>query len=193
MVSNVGLRNRKTYIGDSHMGLCAEEGRTMSGMSADAIRMYSGKVPQEIRSAVEPLSNDKVWAVFAGVLTHESISFTGIKRLFETESSGEITRHLKALTTAGLIERRAPTIDAIGDTTRSVYVPTALGRSMMRGLFMSVLPQPSKGRVISREFMTVPIRQFKEGGMTDISEYSNWSSTDTQPSRSMKKVMSHAI
>jgi DNA-binding transcriptional ArsR family regulator len=175
------------------MGLYAREGRTMSGMSADAIRMYSGKVPQEIRSAVAPLSNDKVWAVFAGILTHESISFTDIKRLFETESPGEITRHLKALTMAGLIERRAPTIDAVGDTARSVYVPTALGRSMMRGLFTSILPQPSKGRVISREFMTVPVRRFREGGLTDISEYSSWSSTDTQASRSMMMVMPHAI
>ena len=147
----------------------------MSGMSTDAIRTYSGKVPQEIRSAVAPLSNDKAWAVFAGILTHESIGFTEIKHLFETESSGEITRHLKALTKAGLIERRAPTIDAIGDTARSVYVPTALGRSLMRGLFSSVLPQPSMNRVISREFMTVPIRRFKERGLT---EYSNWSSTD---------------
>lgn len=157
----------------------------MSGMSADAIRIYSEKVPQEIRSAVAPLSNDKVWAVFAGILTHESISFGAIKNLFETESSGDITRHLKALTAAGLIERRAPTIDAVGNTARSVYVPTALGRSLMQGLFASVLPQPAKGRVISREFLTVPIRRFKEIELTDVPEYSNWSSTDTRTSGPM--------
>lgn len=151
----------------------------MSGIDTEVVRTYSGKVPPEIRSAVAPLSSDKAWAVFAALLTHESMRFTEVKSLFGTDSSGDISRHLKALTTAGLIERRAPTFDALGDLASSVYVPTALGRSLMRGLYTSVLPQPTKGRVISREFTTVALRRYREHIPTEFSDYSGWTSTKT--------------
>lgn len=151
----------------------------MSGIDADVVRNYCRKVPPEIRDAIAPLSNDKAWAVFAALLTHESMSFTRIKALFRTDSSGDINRYLKALTTAGLIDRRAPTIDGIGDGTRSIYAPTALGRSLMRGLYSSVLPHPRMEHVVSREYASVSLRRFGEHGSTPIQDYSAWSSTDS--------------
>lgn len=152
----------------------------MTGIDPEVVRIYSEKVPLEIRSAIAPLTSDKAWAVFAALLTHESMRFTDVKELFGTDSSGDITRYLKDLTIAGLIERYALTADAIGDKGRSVYATTVLGRSLMRGLYTSVLPQPKMGSVISCELMTRSLRRFHEQvPPSQFADYSAYDSTKT--------------
>jgi len=112
-------------------------------MDRTTIKECLAEVPVEIREAVRPLNNDKAWAIYILLLKRKQMRFNEIKKEFRARSSGDIDRYLKALVNAGLISKRARVLDDLGDKERAYYSPTGLGKSLMRGLFEGVLPQPT--------------------------------------------------
>ncbi|NLM30458.1 MAG: hypothetical protein GX216_08565 [Methanomicrobiales archaeon] len=112
-------------------------------MDRTTIKGCLAEVPAEIREAVKPLNNDKAWAIYILLLKREQMRFNEIKKEFRARSSGDIDRYLKALVNAGLVSKRARVLDDLGDKERAYYSPTGLGKSLMHGLFESVLPQPA--------------------------------------------------
>lgn len=133
------------------------------GMDPQKVEEYLSEVPFEIRNAIKPLNNDKIWAILIVLLKNEEMRFGEIKSAFGTRSSGEIDRYLKQLTAAGLVEREARRVEELGDKERSVYCPTNLSRSLMNALFVSILPHP---RVYRRERVSVK-REFVEYSSKD--------------------------
>lgn len=111
-------------------------------LDRDAIERYLSEVPLEIRNAVKPLDNDKNWAIYIALLKHQQMRYKDIKEVFSATSSGDIDRHLKSLSAAGLIAKEARKIEELGDLEKSFYCPTVLGKSLVRALFKGVLPQP---------------------------------------------------
>lgn len=133
------------------------------GMDPQKVEEYLSEVPFEIRNAIKPLNNDKIWAILIALLKNEEMRFGEIKSALGTQSSGEIDRYLKQLTAAGLVEREARKVEELGDKERSYYCPTNLSRSLMSALFVSILPHP---RVYRRDRMSVK-REFVEYGGKD--------------------------
>lgn len=112
-------------------------------MDRTTIEECLAEVPAEIREAVRPLNNDKAWAIYILLLKRKQMRFNEIKKKFRARSSGDIDRYLKALVNAGLVSKRARVLDDLGDKERAYYSPTGLGKSLMRGLFEGILPQPA--------------------------------------------------
>ena len=100
------------------------------------------EVPAEIRSAVRPLDNDKAWAIYILLLKRRQMRFNEIKNEFNVKSSGDIDRYLKALVNAGLVSKEARVLNELGDSEKAYYSPTRLGKTLLHGLFQSILPQP---------------------------------------------------
>jgi len=127
------------------------------GMDPQKVEEYLSEIPFEIRNAIKPLNNDKIWAILIALLKNEEMRFGEIKSAFSTRSSGEIDRYLKQLTAAGLVEREARRVEELGDNERSYYCPTNLSRSLVNALFVSILPHPRVyrgGRMsVKREFV----------------------------------------
>jgi|GEM_PF-2395755 len=110
-------------------------------MDRTKIEECLAEVPAEIRSAVRPLDNDKAWAIYILLLKRQQMRFNEIKNEFNVRSSGDVDRYLKGLVNAGLVSKEARWLSEAGDNEVAYYAPTDLGRSLLSGLFQSVLPQ----------------------------------------------------
>ena len=111
-------------------------------MDRTKIEEYLAEVPAEIRDAVRPLDNDKAWAIYILLLKRKQMRFSEIKNEFNARSSGDIDRYLKALVNAGLVSKEARVLNELGNREKAYYSPTSLGKSLLHGLFQSILPQP---------------------------------------------------
>jgi len=114
---------------------------TGDDMDRAKIEECLAEVPTEIRSAVRPLDNDKAWAIYILLLKQRQMRFNEIKNEFDVKSSGDVDRYLKGLVNAGLVSKEARRLGEAGDNEAAYYAPTDLGRSLLSGLFQSVLPQ----------------------------------------------------
>jgi hypothetical protein len=113
-------------------------------MNPDAVEALLAKVPTEIRVATKPLGSDRCWAALILLLDNDA----GL-RIGELEQSlggdrAEILPVMRALTQAGLASLVAPTLEDIGSLDTSYYRASLLGKSLVRGLYSSILPQPER-------------------------------------------------
>lgn len=111
-------------------------------MNPDAVEALLAKVPTEIRVATKPLGSDRCWAALILLLDNDA----GL-RIGELEQSlggdrAEILPVMRALTQAGLASLVAPTLEDIGNLDTSYYRASLLGKSLVRGPYCSILPQP---------------------------------------------------
>ncbi len=114
-------------------------------MDQAEVDMYLARVPSVIVNAVTPLGDRKCWALYIALLDNdEGLRFNQLKEIFKAESS-EISRSLKSLANAGLITKRARSLTDIGDNRVSYYVPTVLGKSLIKSLYMGLLPSKPEG------------------------------------------------
>lgn len=116
---------------------------TYSGDDMDRAKIDEclAEVPAEIRSAVRPLDNDKAWAIYILLIKRRQMRFNEIKNEFGARSPGDIARYLKGLVNAGLISKEVRRLSEVGDNEATYYTPTDLGKSLLSGLFGSVLPR----------------------------------------------------
>jgi DNA-binding HxlR family transcriptional regulator len=115
-------------------------------MDPEKVSLYLAEVPFEIRNAVKPLSNDKAWAILIALLANDNMRFNELKKAFGAESSGDIDRHLKLLTAAGLVEKRVKLFKDIDSVEKICYYPTPLSKSLIKALFENILIRPSEDK-----------------------------------------------
>lgn len=109
-------------------------------MNETILERHISRVPSVIINATAPLGNRKAWAIFITLLERDDgLRFNQIRELFEADPP-EISRALKGLTNAGLIARQARSLDNIGNTEASFYVPTTLGKALITALYRGLLP-----------------------------------------------------
>ena len=114
-------------------------------MDQAEVDTYLAKVPSVIVNAVTPLGDRKCWALYIALLDNdEGLRFNQLKEIFKAESS-EVSRSLKSLANAGLITKRARCLTDIGNNEVSYYVPTVLGKSLIKSLYMGLLPSKPGG------------------------------------------------
>lgn len=114
-------------------------------MDQAEVDKYLVKVPSVIVNAVAPLGDRKCWALYIALLDNdEGLRFNRLKELFNAESP-EISRSLKSLANAGLITKRARCLTDIGNNEVSYYVPTVLGKSLIKSLYKGLLPSKPIG------------------------------------------------
>ena len=102
-------------------------------------------------NAVAPLGDRKCWALYIALLDNdEGLRFNQLKEVFRAESP-EVSRSLKSLANAGLITKRARCLSDVGNSKVSYYVPTALGKNLIKSLYKGLLPvkPPGLGQVTS--------------------------------------------
>lgn len=130
--------------------LCTESYTGVTNREPHWIRVWSmnetilerqlSEVPSVIINATGPLGNKKAWAIYIALLqSDEGLRFNQIRDLFEAEPP-EIARGLKVLSNAGLIAKQARTLDDVGNTKASFYVPTTLGKALIAALYRGLLP-----------------------------------------------------
>jgi len=113
-------------------------------MNETVLEEQLSRVPSVIINATSPLGNKKAWAIYIALLQRdEGLRFNQIRELFGAESP-EIARALRALSNAGLIAREARSIDDVGNTEASFYVPTTLGKALIAALYQGLLPSQGK-------------------------------------------------
>ncbi|WP_292519575.1 MarR family winged helix-turn-helix transcriptional regulator [Methanoculleus sp.] len=109
-------------------------------MNEAILERQLSEVPSVIINATAPLGNRKAWAIYIALLQRdEGLRFNQIRDLFEAEPP-EISRALKALSNAGLIARQVRSLDDVGNTEASFYVPTTLGKALIAALYRGLLP-----------------------------------------------------
>jgi DNA-binding HxlR family transcriptional regulator len=109
-------------------------------MDQAEVDKYLVKVPSVIVNAVAPLGDKKCWALYIALLDNdEGLRFNQLKEFFKAESP-EISRSLKSLANAGLITKRARCLTDVGNNEVSYYVPTVLGKSLIKSLYKGLLP-----------------------------------------------------
>jgi len=67
-----------------------------------------------------------------------------VKEIFQAQSS-EISRSLKSLANAGLITKRARRLSDVGNNEVSYYVPTVLGKTLIKSPYKGLLPAKPMG------------------------------------------------
>jgi predicted transcriptional regulator len=106
---------------------------------------YLAKVPSVVINAVAPLGDRKCWALYIALLDNdEGLRFNQLKEIFKAQSS-EISRSLKSLANAGLITKRARCLSDVGNNEVSYYVPTILGKTIIKSLYQGLLPAKPMG------------------------------------------------
>jgi len=114
-------------------------------MDQAEVDTYLARVPSVIVNAVTPLGDRKCWALYIALLENdEGLRFNQLKEIFTAESS-EVSRALKSLANAGLITKRARSLTDIGNNEVSYYVPTVLGKSLIKSLYVGLLPAKPEG------------------------------------------------
>ena len=114
-------------------------------MDQTEVDTYLAKVPSVIVNAVTPLGDRKCWALYIALLDNdEGLRFNQLKEIFKAESS-EISRSLKSLANAGLITKRARSLTDIEVHRVSYNVPKVLGKSLIKSLYMGLLPSKPEG------------------------------------------------
>lgn len=109
-------------------------------MNEAILERQLSEVPSVIINATAPLGNRKAWAIYIALLQRdEGLRFNQIRELFEAEPP-EVSRALKALSNAGLIARQVRSLDDVGNTEASFYVPTTLGKALIAALYRGLLP-----------------------------------------------------
>jgi DNA-binding MarR family transcriptional regulator len=109
-------------------------------MNEAILERQLSEVPSVIINATAPLGNRKAWAIYIALLQRdEGLRFNQIRDLFEAEPP-EVSRALKALSNAGLIARQVRSLDDVGNTEASFYVPTTLGKALIAALYRGLLP-----------------------------------------------------
>jgi len=109
-------------------------------MNEAILERQLSEVPSVIINATAPLGNRKAWAIYIALLQRdEGLRFNQIRDLFEAEPP-EVSRALKALSNAGLIARQVRSLDDVGNTEASFYVPTTLGKALIAALYRGRLP-----------------------------------------------------
>ena len=109
-------------------------------MNETILERQLSRVPSVIINATAPLGNKKAWAIYIALLQRdEGLRFNQIRDLFEADPP-EIARALRALSNAGLIAKQARTLDDVGNTKASFYVPTTLGKALIAALYRGLLP-----------------------------------------------------
>jgi DNA-binding HxlR family transcriptional regulator len=106
-------------------------------MKKEIIDEYLKEIPHELIKAVNPLSNEKNWAIFVYLMKNGSSRFSELKERFGAHQQELITK-LNALMAAGLIERVSE-VSAESFASIHQYSVTPLGKSLLRSMVKGVL------------------------------------------------------
>lgn len=109
-------------------------------LNEEKVADYLELVLPEIRDAVAGLSKDTHWAVFIALLENGDMWFTEIKSEFALEST-QLTRILRDLGRAGLVQQYTRDLREIGSRARSFYRVTPIGRDFIESLMDRFLPR----------------------------------------------------
>src|SRR5512136_2541338 len=108
-------------------------------MDEQVIQQYLDQVPVEIREAVMELDTPQKWAIFIAVTVEGDKFFNQLKKQFKANPN-TIDKALKSLVAGGLVARKVKQLADIGDTNKTYYTSTTLGKKLLAGLFEIALP-----------------------------------------------------
>ncbi|KAF1078646.1 helix-turn-helix domain-containing protein [Methanogenium sp. MK-MG] len=116
-------------------------------MEEVVMKKYLEMVPDELREMVCGLSDEKHWALYIAVLKNEMMTFSEIKTEFD-EHQQTLSNILKDLAKAGLIIKKANTLEKMADKRKSFYTPTDAGEIFIECLMESMLSSKKIVQVI---------------------------------------------
>jgi DNA-binding HxlR family transcriptional regulator len=120
-------------------------------MDEHAVQHYLDQVPVEIREAVMELDTPQKWAIYIAVTVDGDTYFNQLKKQFRANPN-TIDKALKSLVAGGLVARKVQHLADIGDTKKTYYASTTLGKRLLAGLYEVALPplarQPAAAPVI---------------------------------------------
>ena len=108
-------------------------------MDDDAVQHYLEQVPVEIREAVMELDTPRKWAIYIALTVDGDKYFNQLKKQFQANPK-TINEALKSLVAGGLVARKVRQLGDIGDTSKTYYTSTILGKKLLAGLYEIALP-----------------------------------------------------
>ncbi len=131
---------------------------------------YAGKIPLEVRLAVDGLSgsNDVGYAVVVLLVEEESLQFGEIREKLDVHQQ-TLTNTLDELQRGGVVKKRAG--ERIGDQSTGAYTLTKFGDRILDGLYYASEPEAQWNPISVRELAR---RRAERMGQTQGDSSSGW-------------------
>ncbi|WP_168215864.1 winged helix-turn-helix domain-containing protein [Halorussus ruber] len=132
---------------------------TMPPQSSPPVEKYSGRIPDEIKRAIDAINGDVQYAIVVLLIKEEGLAFTQLQEELDVHQN-TLSRNLDRLMDGGLLDREE--FGEHSEKYKAKYTITSFGKRFIDHLFESIDPTWQRQSVYSNRNMGRTNERFQQ-------------------------------